>query len=251
MDSRRRIDMAEILKWLCALILITAAIVTPFAWYADQPDQTVWILRIGAPLVGTVALAILIAIYSRADVVPDYLHQTTGSYFNRGGFCFSMVPAVVDEVCVFQAFFQNQYERPCVGRIILRPYFTSGISLPELLFDVICEEGAFGVVTLPVGLPHEVQGCKATYRVGASVKYPDGRGKRLRFRDGLSLREDAKFRDRLGTTLTVLGALVGHIVISTPAKITVMLPEDVVEVLLTTPVAERQLLWKLGDPPLE
>jgi hypothetical protein len=98
------------------------------------------------------------------------------------------------------------------------------------------------------------------------VDYPEGKGKRLLKRDGLLLRTNADFADRMNdfvrTTSLVQAGLnpVGHILfnrnreafsrvtaaISFPTQVASR-PEEV-EGLMKAP--EHKLLWQLGDPLL-
>jgi hypothetical protein len=53
--------------------------------------------------------------------VPDYLRQQVKRVVNRGGFCFGFRPTAIDDVCYLDVYFQNQQDKPCVGRVALRP----------------------------------------------------------------------------------------------------------------------------------
>jgi hypothetical protein len=245
--------MGESVKALCSLFMIVAAIVSAVAWFDDQPNQTTWILRIASPLVAVSSLAALLKLHLRSDVAHDYLRDTTGGYFNRDGFCFAFLAEVVDGVCHLRAYYQNQYEHPCIGRIALRPargFFLTRAKIETITFEIACDAGAFGVATLPIPLPQDVQGKQQSFEVGASVEYPQGKGKRLRFRDGVFLRTNTKFGNSFGTALTVAGALGGAIVLSSPATVTIALPSAAVDELPFNSMPSSTLIWKLGDPPI-
>jgi hypothetical protein len=122
--------------------------------------------------------------------------------------------------------------------------------LDAIAFEIPCDGGAFGVVSIPVPLPRNVQGRRQAFDVGASVDYPEGRGRRLRFRDGIFLRANSQFRDSFRTGVTLLGTLAGGVVLSSPAKITLDLPTDVAEETPADAEPQRQVLWKPGDSPL-
>lgn len=245
-------QMVESVKALLSLFMIVAGMTAALAWFEDQPDQTTWILRISGPLVALLTLTVLLGLHFRRDVVPDYLQKAMGGYFNRDGFCFAFATDVVDGVCQLHTYFQNQYERPCVGRIALRPArgFFSRASIDTIIFEIPCEAAGFGVVTLPIGLPREVQGKRQSFEVGASVEYPDGRGQRLRFRDGVFLRANEKFGDSFSNILAVAGAVGGAIVLTTPAKVTMTLPANVADTLPIDVETRMQTHWKLNDAPL-
>lgn len=80
--------MGESIKALCSLFMIVAAIVAAVVWFDDQPNQTIWIVRVISPLVALSSLAALLKLHFRRNVAHDYLKNVTGAYFNRDGFCF-------------------------------------------------------------------------------------------------------------------------------------------------------------------
>lgn len=245
--------MGESFKAVISLFMIIALIVALFAWIEDRPDQTTWIVRGASLVVAALMLTVLLKLHFRRDIAHDYLQRAVGTYFNRGGFCFGFATDVKDGVCQLHAFYQNQHERPCLGRIALRPargFFLNRAKIDIIAFEIPIEAGAFGTTTLPIPLPREVQGKPQTFEVGASVEYPRGRGKRLRFRDGLFLRTNSNFDNSFGTALTVAGALGGAVVLSSPATISISLPKDVAEELPSDLKPESRLMWKLGDPPI-
>lgn len=242
--------MREFTKAVCSLFLIIAVPFTVAVWYGHKGDADSWVSCLSTTLFTLLLLAFLFWLHYRPDLAHDFLRDTTGVYFNRGGFCFMIVSQVVDGICFFQAYYQNQHERPCVGRIALRPargFFLTRANIATITFEIACDAAAFGVATLPVPLPPSVQGKTQKFEVGASVKYPQGRGKRLRFRDGLMIRSNTNFGNSFGTALTVVGALSGTIVLSRPATLAVTLPSGAAEMLPDGLTAENSTLWKLGD----
>lgn len=247
--------MGESFKAVCSLLLIITLIVTILLWFEDRPDRTTWIIRFAAPAIGLLILAILLKVHFRKDCEPDYLRMAFGNYFNRDGFCFAITASTLNGVCQLHTHFQNQHERPCVGRIALRPsrgFFLTRAKIAAIMFEVQCEGGAFGVATLPIPLPHEVLGSAQSFDVAAWVSYPQGRGRRLRFRDGILVRGNTEMGVAVSTGLIVAGALAGMIVMpSSPAKMTIQLPDEAAEELPPGCEPLTRMLWKLGDPPLE
>ena len=246
--------MGESIKAIYSLVMIIALIVAAFACFDDQPNRTLWILRVSAPLVAGLSLAAILKLHLRRDIAHDYLQDAFGGYFNRDGICFAFATDVIDGICQFHAYYQNQYERPCVGRIALRPargFFLTRAQVETITFEVPCEAAGFGVATLPIPLPPEVQGKMQSFEIGASVEYPQGKGQRLRFHDGVFLRTNTKFDNSFGTALTVVSALTGQIALSTPATATIALPTDVAEMLPDNSQPRMKTLWKLGEPPIE
>jgi hypothetical protein len=247
-------NMGESVKAILSLVMIVAAFVAAFGWIEDQPDQTTWILRIGAPLIGVLALAVLLKLQFRKDRAPDLLGELLGNYFNRAGFCFAFTVDATDGICRIHAYFQNQYERPCVGRVALRPgrgFFLTRVKIDTFVFEIPCDGGAFGVASLPISLPLQLQGKRQSFEVGASVEYPEGKGRRLRYRDGQFLRTNTNFGNAFATALTVAGALGGQIVLSSPATVTLQLPNTAVEQAPEEAAPQLQTLWKPDASPLQ
>jgi hypothetical protein len=245
--------MREFLKIFCVLMLFVAGIGGAFAWGDDRPNDLTWILRIGFVALGVVSLGVLLKMYFRRDDVPDYLHDMFGGYFNRGGFCFMVTTHKKHAVCYFDFYFQNQHDSPCTGQIALRPgkaFFGNRADMDVIACYVSCPPAAFGVARVPVSIPAELQGRSQKFDVGASVEYPDGRGKLLRFREGAVIRTNAEFGNTFHNALTVAGAFGGMIVISKPASVTFDLPDRVVDYIPDRMQVEVETIWQLGDPPL-
>lgn len=246
--------MGQSFKALCSLALIAAIGVTAAAWLDVFPNRTTWIARVVSPLIAFALVGVLLKLHRRQDRVPDYLQAATGVYFNRDGFCFGFATSVAGGMCLMHAYFQNQFERPCLDRIALRPsrgFFLNRAQIEWITFEIRCDAAAFGVATLPIALPQDVQGKAQSFEVGASVEYPDGKGKRLRYRDGIFLRTNTNFGSAFGAAVKVLGAMSGHIVLSKPASVTISLPNEVAAALPADAVSDIKTLWKLGDPPLD
>jgi hypothetical protein len=245
--------MREALKVLSVVVLLFAAPAAAVAWFDNRPNMIVHLMRYGCPVLCVLAFAIFLKIHFRADEVPDYLRQQVGKYFNRDGFCFGIVPTAMNGVCNFEVYFQNQHENRCVGRIALRPargFFLGRANMEWIILEVDCEPAAFGVARIAVPLPAKLQGRRQAFEIGASVEYPDGKGRRLRFGDGIILRANADFGDAFGKALRVAGALTGHIVHLGPATATINLPQGVAEDVTESTTPEIETMWRLGDPPL-
>lgn len=247
--------MSESVKSVCALVFAVALIGGILAWLLDQPGPTMWAFRVGCPVVAVGALGVILGLQGRKDLAPDYLHGQVGGYFNRDGFCFGFRAVAKSELCVLEAYYQNQMDQASVGRIALRPakgFWLGRAPIENVTFEIACDPGAFGVVRMPLPVPEKLQGKTQAFEVGASVKYPSGKGRKVRFRDGIFLRANSKFGNKFGTALTVAGAAGGMIVLSSPATVKLKLPEDVVETLPDDlPPPKVKTLWKLGDAPLE
>jgi hypothetical protein len=98
---------------------------------------------------------------------------------------------------------------------------------------------------VPVSNRH--QGKKLTLQIGASVSYPEGKGKKLRFREGSLLRYDAEFHSSSMEVLQVLYFFCGGLLFSFPTSVTFRLPAGVAESIPAGQGQRTRTLWKLGD----
>jgi hypothetical protein len=241
--------MHESLKAVCVLVFIVASCVAAVAIFHDMPDATVWATRIIASALALLSLASVLLLLYRRDRAPDFLRQTCGGYFDRGGFCFAIVLVTMDHRCYLRLFFQNRYERPCRGRVALQPAsgFLRRPNFQGITIDVECPAGGFGMSELPLPIPKKFQGKRQTFEVGASVEYPDGKGRMLRFAPGAVLRSNANFGNPFHAALTIAGALAGSFVISRPATVAIEFPTNVAEEMAEQEVGQSCILWQLGD----
>jgi hypothetical protein len=245
--------MGESFKAMCVLVLIVAALVAAVAWIDEQPSSTTWIVRIGMPLLAVLALAVVLKLHFRTDLVPDYLRAAMGDYFNRDGFCFAFKATAVEGVAYLNVFFQNQYDQPCRGRIAIRPargFWMTRPEIPTVALEIDCSPAAYGVAKVAMPLMPEILGKKQRFEVGASVDYAQGNRHRLRFRDGVFLRANSEFGNAFATAVSVTGVLCGNVVLSSPATATIAIPTDVTQELPQGNRPSITTLWKLGDPPL-
>ena len=243
--------MNESIKAVLSLVLIIATLMTVAAWCDDHPNERARNLRLGITLVTVLVLGTLLWLRFRPDRVHDFLRDYSENYFNRGGFCFSFAMTVVDGTAYMVAFYQNQRDRSCLGRIALRPaqgFLLGRRDIEAITFEVDCGPAAFGVAKIPIPIPGKYQGKRQSFEVGASVSYPNGKGRRLRFRDGICLRRNSSFGDTFSTALTVAGAMGGMIVLSKPATAKIQLPIGVREFVPEELAPEVMTLWELGDP---
>ena len=244
----------ESVKAVMVVAMLAAVGVAAIAWTTDRPDAMTWGFRIGSPVVALVIAGVLVRRYFRKDLAHDYLRDFVGSYFNRDGFGFSCVATAVDGVAFMDVYFQNQYDKPCLGRVALRPargFFSLRANIETLVFQIQCAPGAYGIARLPLPIPAKCQGTRQTFEVGASVFYHDGKGKRLRFHDGVFIGADTNFQDVFGTGLAVTALMTGSVVLTTPATISVDLPDDVAEEVEATIWPEIKTFWQFGDAPLD
>ena len=246
--------MREALKVLCVVIFMFAAPAAALGWMDPADGPVPLFLRYGCPVLAVLGIAGFLKIHFRADLVPDYLHHHVGTYFNRDGFCFGSRTSVIDRVCYLDVYFQNQQDEPCVGRVALRPargFFLGRANIDPVAVEIKCGPAGFGRARIAIPIPSELQGKRQSFEVGASVHYANGKGRTLRFRDGITLRANSDFGDAFATALMVAGALTGRIVWTTPARVTIDLPSGVAQDTADRFDPEIKTFWKLGDPPLE
>lgn len=245
--------MWELLKVLCVLVLMFCGTATGVMWIEDRPTLTTWVLRFVFPAVTLAAIGMFLMLHFRRDRAPDYLQQQMGDYFNRGGFCFAPQATTIDGAAYVEVWFQNQHARQCRATICLRParnFFLDRNAIQPILCDINCEPGAFGVARIPLSLPKQFQGKLQSFEVGASVHYPQGKGRLLRFRDGVVIRQNADFLSASRLAFAVAGVATGTLGLITPAQIKLQLPSGVSE---NAEGLKPQVstLWMLGDPPLK
>ena len=238
-------------------MLLTAAPAAAIGWtdgIGNVPDWVNPTVRYACPSLCMLALATFLIVHLRTDQAPDYLAMRVGQYYNRSGFCISILPTATDGVCVLEVYFQNQYASRCFGRVAIRPacgFWLGRVGIDPAAVEIDCEPAAFGVARVPVGVPHALQGRRQRFEVGASVKYPDGCGRRLRFHDGITLRANSRFGNIFGVGLAVAGAITGQIVYEGPAVVEIDLPKGVAEDLTGVGSgASFETWWRLGDLPL-
>lgn len=245
--------MREFIKVFSVVLFCVGAVAAALAWNDNRPTETERWLRYVAPLVAILALVLFAKVHFEFDRAYDYLRDQAGTYFNRSGFCFSFAATGVEGVAYLNALFQSQRDRPCIARIALRP--ARGLFIrPKLalvVFDIQSAPAEFGLARLAIPVPSEFQGKKIAFEVGATVNYPQGKGRRLRFGDGTTLRANADFHDAFRLALTIGCIITGRIFhIPGPPTTEIMLPTGVADEIDERLEPECKTLWRLGDAPL-
>jgi hypothetical protein len=237
--------MREFIKVMSVVIFSVFALVSIFPWLNDRPTNTTWIYRIVLPAVCVISAVVFLRIHFRRDLAPDLLGGFISRYFDQNGLCFFSYFKNENGVCVQTVLFQNRHENECNATIAIRDKNTSQQWAYQKRFSIQCPGGAFGRASLKVGVPVEQQGKIHVFEVGATVHYPKGKGRMLRFCDGMVVRYNSEFYNTFGIMLTVFGALVGHIVWSSPAIFSTTLPSDVAETAQEDAQPEIEILWTL------
>ncbi|HEV7280460.1 MAG TPA: hypothetical protein VGN57_09640 [Pirellulaceae bacterium] len=211
-------------------------------WLAGPNAQLPWGYHVVFSLLIVWAVALLTSIVVRKDHVPDLLGTIAkNGYYTCEGFCFAFAFEARDGVAFLRVWFQNQYERPCVAEIGLCP-------TPRLLrraprFECVglrveCGPAAMGVATLAMPVPADLQGKSLLFDVGASVKYPQGGGRRLRMYVGLPVYWSARR----------VGKWPRH---KDNRPVELRLPSDVDAAIEGDRYQSVRTFWRLGDTPLE
>ena len=246
--------MGQSVQAILQLFTLALTITGILAWGAPRhPDRVVWALRLGCPIGVALFAWMFVRVKNRRENLPDLLAQAfgRGRYFERDGLCFAFRPVLTtDGRCWMQVYFQNRYERPCVARIVLRPpsrtFWIGRWPMQAIDVTVECDGAAFGVHRTPWPVPFKLQGRTAKFDTACRARYPQGRGRLLRFREGA--RTGVPGSD-LGAAAMALGAAaVGSLYISRPARWRVRLPKGVADGVMPGAIASTEILWRPDLP---
>jgi hypothetical protein len=243
--------MGQSLRAILQLVLIIAALTTMFVWLAsDHPDQVIWAIRFAAPAVVGVIIWLLVRNMQRKEILPDLLREIVPHYFERDGLCFAFVPSTINGVCWVQVFFQNRYEKVCSARIVLQPpaksFWIGRLPLPTINVDIDCDGGAFGTYRTPWAVPLKVQGKTVKCDISCTTKYPSGRGKLLRFREGLRVGAPSSDIARAAVAVSLL--LIGVLRLSRPARVRMHLPTGIADQLPPELLPFVKISWRPDLP---
>jgi hypothetical protein len=233
--------MGESAKAVLALLMIIGMLGSVFAW---MTDGTTWRPLVGFPALALGALGLLVWSLMRKDKFPDLLKKRHGSYFEREGFCFAIVPVASNGECRLDIYFQNRFDRSSRAQVVMRPsqqFFLNRRPIETLTVEIDCPGGAYGVARVPWAVPTKLQGKQQSFDVGAHTEYPTGRGTMIRYRDGVHV-GTAK-RDVWAGVLTLAGAVGGTVVMTKSAKVKLTLPKDVKDTLPEDALIAIEILW--------
>lgn len=238
--------MSESKKALVQLGIIIGGFITFFArFFYQEASVLIWFFRIASIITTIFLLVFLITYYRTKDLVPDFLNQGCNLCFERDGFCFRLKPYVKEGVMFVLVAFQNRYDKHCKAYLALKLF--SGLlekdTLMQKILDIECPPAGYGTVNFPCAIPQKFQGKRARIEMGVDINYPEGKGKMLRFRDGIHVGVP-----NLTTSLTPLKALLGLLVgyQSYPAYLRFTLPSSVKDNVLNNLVSELKIIWQLS-----
>ena len=215
------------------------------AWGAPQhPGAVAWVLRFVLPAAALAGVALLIRDARRPDLVPDFLTRQGLTFFERDGFCFTIIPVIIEGTCYFEMWYQNRYERACQARVVVSRGVKRIMTIP-----IDCEEAAYGVVRAPYAVHPNYQGTTRIFEISAAAHYPNGKGKLLRFRGGMGVGR-VKMQNWSGAAAMMTLGLAGMGVIgwSRPASMKLLLPKGVAPEVPEDAPLLADTLWRLGDP---
>ena len=243
--------MPQSVKAVTALFVLVFLIASVVAW-TDVAWTPVWkwALRFVFPATAAGVLVLLCWAEFRKDKAPDFLGKRSKVFFERKGFCFTLRTDREDDTCVLEMAFQNRFERACRARVAMKPsagFFLTRPKIEGMALDVECGPAAFGVARAAFPVPRQYQGKEVSFDLGANVDYPHGRGRMLRYREGLTV-GPARFSSYGGLLLTLIALPGGAVVISRPAHGSITLPMGVKEELPGDMPIKVETLWQLGDP---
>lgn len=178
MGQSARAVLTVLMLFIPLAALLTGALPDPPA----QAGPILWTLRILLPLAFVAGVWALVASARRKDRLPDFLSQHVSHFFERDGFCFAIRPIASDGVCFFELLYQNRYDRPSEARVVISRGVSRIMTIP-----ISCEGGAFGVVQAPYGVHANYRGTTRKFEVSAAVRYPQGKGQPVRFREGVAV----------------------------------------------------------------
>ncbi len=247
--------MNEFIKAISVIVFLFATIPAVLFWSVDHPNPREIQGRIWCTSLSVLSLGVAVVFILRKDRAPDYLKQYDSFYRQQNGLAFSLQGVQsVDTGDFLMVLFQNQYAQPCDFRFAARPSRRSPAqkaNMPIIRSQMACPGGAFGVARIPMAIPAKCAGERIHLEIGATVRYPHGKGKQLRFQHHGSIGLNDKFTNRLQTALTILGALGGSLIWQTPERFEFTAPESLAPPQEQPAKTHLKVLWQYGDEPLE
>jgi hypothetical protein len=245
--------MGQSLRATLAMLLIFSSLIGLMFWVIPiQPSQQIllWSVRIVSTTVCVGSLSLLIWSTKFKDKAPDYLAKVCPKYFERDGFCFGIGPEVEDNRVLLSFYYQNRYEQPCEGTIWLVPTkvaLKDISSLPEFKVTISCDGGEFGRKYCVCGLPLRYKGETILWDVAAQSKYPNGRGKLLRVKDGVRVGSEIRFAAFRQVVRTI--GMFMHLHSEKPARLKIKFPE---QTFLFEGIGawEQETFWMPGEDEL-
>jgi hypothetical protein len=239
--------MRQSVKSLLTVLVIFSAGACVFAWifwFDGTKNLTNDILRFGMIPICLLFAFLALKMAFTKDIAPDYLGMHGNPYLNKNGFCFDFHMKDIDGIAHLVMTFQNQFERKCRVDVAIKP---QNNSFDDEGMEITCPGGAYGMAAIPIAIPYSKQGLRLNFKVGATVHYPEGKGKRLRFKDGILVRYDSNFYNTFGTFLSIFGIFALTFLWQTPASIYLRIPYDVDSRIRKRSDPVIAIFWQPGD----
>lgn len=213
-----------------------------------------WFFMILSPIVFIALGWLFIKLLLRKDLAPDYLHSIINPYFKQNGLCFGAIPTTDDGNTCIDLYFMSQFNRPSTAKIVLRPapigLMQKRADIRPVVVEIACPPGGFGCARVPFPFPTNLQGKIQRLEIGATVTYPEGKGDRIRFKNGLECTIDAEFGGKL-TNGRIADVIAAILPLSSPAAVEFPLPTGNSESHSTSAKAESQIYWQVGEPEID
>jgi len=229
------------------LIFSSLACMMFWAVRASPAEHGIWWIRFVSLGICLISLSLLIWSATFKDKAPDYLARICPKYFERDGFCFGIGPEVEGNQGRLSFYYQNRYERPCEGTIWLAPTkvaFKDISGLPEFKVEIGCAGGEFGKKSCACGLPLRFRGETILWDVAAQSKYPNGRGKLLRVRDGIRVGTEIRFA-AFRQIIRFIGFFVS-LHSEKPVRMKIKFPDEIFS-FENVSDWKQETIWKTGD----
>ena len=232
-----------ILLGLAAIALILALV-----FWSERPlgDPTIWFWRIFPLIVAPILIYLGLAKKKRPEKYEDMLAKINSNFHERDGFCFAFVFGLQYGVGTAQLYFQNRYAKPCNAKVVLsceQSLFFWRPQMKSIVFRVDAPGASYGVVRVPIAIPIAAQGKKIYFNAGASIKYMEGRGEEVRFNEGIYVSDLSRMGNFTRIIFSILGGLVGILVLFRKRRLSVLMPSGAAEVLPVNAAPRVDILW--------
>lgn len=220
----------------CLVVFSLSFIFEPFFW--------VWAVRVLCILCAILLSIALTRYYQKKDLVPEFLKKDFGDYFERDGFCFALRPTASEGGAVLLIAFQSRYDQLTKAHLETK-LFGGFLEKDELWQKDIHFEippAAYGISKIKMPIPRKYQGKTARIEVGASITYPQGKGRMVRFRDGTRV-GGRNLTSNLSPWLALIGVFFG-IHAGHSAYLRFTLPSNVSESVEQVDV-DTKIIWQM------
>jgi hypothetical protein len=227
--------------------LITSVLGWTTSGIGGWPESRLWFRWSGVVFVPS--LVLLLWADLRRETLPDFLKGQSKRRLETNGFCFVVGTELIENQFHLTIAFQSRCTGDCNAIIGLRPTKGRfGIRRPEvgdLELQIYCPGAAFGVAAAPYGVPKRYQGEMLRFEVIASARYPNGKGRMIRYRDGSPVA--SAYKSGIDAVILALGGLVGHHHYRSSTTLRIHFPMGIPEIPAGIPFQE--IRWTPSEDP--